>query len=153
METSRYAALLDAFGAAIDELGPFEGRRGADEIAGRAVRKLRHAADALPANPSDHELHAIRIAAKRARYAAELATLGGSKKAARTVKALKRLQDVAGEHQDAVVAEEHLRRVARAETAVAAGRLLERERRRKVEMRERYPAALRQALRAAKKAF
>jgi CHAD domain-containing protein len=153
METPRYAALLDAFRRAIEDLGAFDAASGADEIAERAVRKLRRAAEELPSTPSDEELHALRIAAKRARYAAELAALGGGKKAAGTVKAFKKLQDVIGEHQDAVVAEERLRRVARPETAVAAGRLIERERRRKEDMRERYPAALRTAIRRGRKAF
>jgi CHAD domain-containing protein len=107
----------------------------------------------VPAEPTDDELHALRIAAKRARYAAELASLGGRKRATRTVKALKKLQDVTGEHQDAVVAEERLRRVARPETSIAAGRLIERERGRKEEMRERYRAALRKSLRLGPTAF
>lgn len=153
METSRYAELLDAFRGAIDALGAFDGDGSAGGIAKRPLRKLRRAAGALEAEPADDELHAVRIAAKRARYAAELAALGGSKSAARTVKAFKRLQDVLGEHQDAVVAEERLRRVAGPETRVAAGRLIERERRRKAEMRDRYPAALRKALRRGRKAF
>jgi CHAD domain-containing protein len=153
MDTPRYAELLDAFRRAIDDLGPFAAKTDADEIARRAVRKLRRAADALPQVPSDEEVHARRIAAKRARYAGELAALGGSKRAARAITAFKKVQDVLGEHQDAVVAEERLRRVVRPETAVAAGRLIERERLRKVEMRERYPSLLPKAIRAGKKAF
>ena len=64
---------------------------------------------------------------KRARYAAELADLQGY------VAVAKRLQDVLGEHQDSVVAEERLRRVAAShpDAAVAAGRLVDRERRRR----------------------
>jgi CHAD domain-containing protein len=153
METPRYGELLDAFRRAIDELAPFDADSGPDEIARRAVRKLRRAADALPSDPSDDELHALRISAKRARYAAELVALGGSTKAERTVKASKKLQDVLGEHQDAVVAEERLRRVMRPETAVAAGRLIEREHLRKAEMRARYPATLRRAIRTGSRAF
>ena len=65
----------------------------------------------------------------------------------------KALQDVIGEHQDAVVAEEHLRRVAVPGTETAAGRLIERERQRKLELRARYPESLRTALRKGKKAF
>ena len=153
METPRYLALLDAFRTAIDELGPIDATSSADEIAARALRKLRRVADALSSAPSDEEVHALRIAAKRARYAAELAALGGSKKAVRAIGAFKKLQDVTGRHQDAVVAEEHLRRIVRAETAVAAGRLIERERRRKAAVRERYPSVLRKALRTGRKAF
>ena len=99
------------------------------------------------------ELHALRIAAKRARYAAELAALGGGKKAAKAVSAFKELQDTIGEHQDAVVAEERLRGVARVETGVAAGRLIEHERSRKVVARKRYPGVLAGALRRGRKAF
>ena len=60
---------------------------------------------------------------KRARYAAELA--GDTD----YVKAAKVLQDVLGEHQDAVVAAEQLRDLATRmpDTALAAGRLVERE--------------------------
>ena len=153
METPRYAALFDSFRAAIDDLGPFDSSTSVDKIAARGVRKLREAATALPADPSDDELHAVRIAAKRARYAAELAALGGTKSALRAVKGFKKLQDVIGEHQDAVVAEERLRRLAGSETAIAAGRLIERERERKAAMRERYPAVLRTAIRRGRKAF
>jgi CHAD domain-containing protein len=60
---------------------------------------------------------------------------------------LKALQDVIGEHQDAVVAEAKLRAVSRAKTAVAAGRLIERERERRRERRRRYPKVLARAVR------
>lgn len=153
METPRYAELLDELRGSIDELGPFEADVAAPGIAKQAVRKLRRTADSLPAKPTDAELHALRIEAKRARYAAELAGLTGGKPAARAVDAFKNLQDVLGEHQDAVVAEDRVRRVARPETALAAGRLIERERQRKAEKREQFPAALRTALRKGQKAF
>ena len=153
METERYSALLDEFRNAIDGLGPIEGDDTAAHLAKRAVRSLRRAAEALPADPADDQLHAVRIDAKRARYAAELAALDGSKSAVRAVGALKVLQDVIGVHQDAVVAEERLRRIASPESAVAAGRLIERGRSRKAGMRARYPGALRDALREGRKAF
>jgi hypothetical protein len=57
------------------------------------------------------------------------------------------LQDVIGEHQDAVVAEAKLRGIARARTAVAAGRLIERERERRLARRRAYPDVLARALR------
>jgi CHAD domain-containing protein len=153
METQRYAALLDALRTAIDDLGPLDGETAPADIAKKALRKLRGDAEAMTDEPPDDELHELRIKAKRARYAAELVALGGSKSARRAVKAFKELQDVLGEHQDAVIAEDHLRRFAGPETAVAAGRLIERERRRKEEMRARYPGVLRVALRRGRKAF
>ncbi len=79
---------------------------------------------ALPAEPADWELHRVRKLGKRARYAAELVS---RKEFVREAKAL---QDVLGEHQDAVVAAERLRELAAGATpgqAVAAGRLVERE--------------------------
>jgi CHAD domain-containing protein len=57
------------------------------------------------------------------------------------------LQDVIGEHQDAVVAEAKLRGIARASTAIAAGRLIEREQERRRERRRAYPDVLARALR------
>ena len=58
-----------------------------------------------------------------------------------------------GEHQDAVVAEERLRAVARGRTAMAAGRLIEVERRRRREARAAYPDVLDRALERGKRAF
>ena len=66
----------------------------------------------------------MRKLGKRARYAAELA---GRKK---LVQRAKELQDVLGEHQDAVVAAGRLRELAAGaspEQALVAGRLVERE--------------------------
>jgi CHAD domain-containing protein len=112
------------------------------------MRKLEKAARKLSDVPTDDELHNVRIHAKRARYAAELA--GAPKK---VVEALKNVQDVIGEHQDAVVAEERLRRISRAKVAVAAGRLIERERDRRREQRAAYPDALSTALSRGRKAL
>ena len=67
--------------------------------------------------------------------------------------ALKRVQDVIGEHQDAVVAEERLRAVTTAGTAVAAGRLIERERSRRRARRSEYRDALDVALKRGRKAL
>ena len=95
-----------------------------DELADEASERLRKAVRKLPDEPADEELHAVRKKGKRARYAAELA---GRQ---RLVKRAKKLQDVLGEHQDAVVAAERLRELAAEaapEQALAAGRLVERE--------------------------
>ena len=149
----RYRALLDAFATAIAAVPGLPKGADADSLAGEAFHRLRRASERLPAEPSDEELHRLRIKAKRARYAAELAALGGAASAKRAVEALKRVQDVIGEHQDAVVAEERLRALARARTAVAAGRLIEGERARRLARREAYPETVAVALRAGRKAF
>ena len=56
----------------------------------------------------------------------------------------KKLQDVLGEHQDAVIASERLRELASAAApgqALAAGRLVEREEERRVAARAAWPKA------------
>ena len=79
----------------------------------------------------------------RARGRVAEGTVG--KPAARFVLDAKRLQDVIGAHQDAVVAEERVRSLLdRAEGArahFAAGRIVERERERRREARAAFPAA------------
>ncbi len=97
---------------------------GVTPIAAAELDRLREAADGLGDDPPDDDLHALRIHAKRARYAAELT---GGKKRDAYLEALKRVQDTIGLHQDAVVAEERLRAIALPDSAIAAGRLIERE--------------------------
>ena len=60
---------------------------------------------ALGDDPPDADLHAARIAVKRARYAAELAERSVGRAAAAVIRDAKLLQDVLGDHQDAHVAE------------------------------------------------
>jgi CHAD domain-containing protein len=150
LDSERYVKLLDAFGAAIASLADIDVKGGLKPLAAAELRKLRKAADELPQDPSDEDMHALRIRAKRARYTAELA---GGKKLAGYVEALKQLQDVVGEHQDAVVAEERLRAVLRGRSALAAGRLIEREHARRQARRAAFPAALETALRTGRKAL
>ncbi len=78
------------------------------KAARKAWRRLPRAVKRLDADPSDAALHEIRKRAKRARYVAELATGVFGKKADRMVHRLEDLQDVLGELQDAVMAEDRL---------------------------------------------
>lgn len=150
LQSPRYKALLISFraGAARIRASQVEGEL--RPLARRAFERLRKAAAVMPADPSDEAMHALRIRAKRARYAAEL--LEG-KKLRRYIAALKEVQDVVGEHQDAVVAEGRIRAAARPETTVAAGRLIERERARRLDRRRAYPDALAATLRRGEGAF
>jgi CHAD domain-containing protein len=146
LESPRYLQLLDGFARSLDELEPSGADVSLDALAARAFTEARRSARALPKEPSDDELHALRKRGKRARYAAELA---GQK---RLVKSFKRLQDVLGEHQDAVVAEGRLRELAGGAAqaqALAAGRLVERERERKAKARGAWRKAWRKLERAA----
>jgi CHAD domain-containing protein len=73
-----------------------------------AKRMARSAGNHSP----DEELHQARKAGKRARYAAEAAAPALGKQASKIAKRASRLQTLLGEHQDAVVATELLRRIA-----------------------------------------
>jgi CHAD domain-containing protein len=141
----RYLALLDRFQAELATLEPSDAKATLERLAGRQAKKLRRAVRALPPEPADAELHALRKRGKRARYAAELAGHG------KVVRRAKTLQDVLGEHQDAVVAERRLRELAATaspEEAVAAGRLVERERARRARARAHWPGTWRTLERA-----
>jgi CHAD domain-containing protein len=138
LRSDEYLALLDDTARTIDELEPSESAVTHDELADEAFARLRKAVRKLPDAPANEELHTVRKKGKRARYAAELA---GRKK---LVKRAKKLQDVLGEHQDAVVAAKRLRELAAKSTpeqALVAGRLVEREEERRSEARARWPEA------------
>jgi CHAD domain-containing protein/phosphohistidine phosphatase SixA len=132
LATSRYSALLGSFEAAVDSLTLPDGGPAVEALAAHAFERLRRAARRLAQEPADAELHRLRILGKRARYAAELAAVRGDGAIGRFVTAAKQLQDVVGEHQDAVVAEARIRAAAgRRSSSLAAGRLVERERARR----------------------
>lgn len=138
----RYLALLDR----LDQVSapPLSGdETPLAEIWSGQWARTRRAVRALPADPPDDELHAVRIAIKRARYAAELAAHELGKKGAAFVAAAKDAQDVLGEHQDACVSAERIRAWAQTtpEAAAATERLLRLEDDRRAEMRRAWPGA------------
>ena len=143
--SDRYLALFDTFTAALDSI-PQELAGTAQTLAAAELRRFEKAAAAVPKQPTDDELHALRIHAKRARYTAELAALTGRKRFVRYVDAIVAAQDVIGAHQDAVVAEERLRALVSPERALAAGRLIELERARRRDSRARYREVVDEAI-------
>jgi len=82
--------------------------RGVRRAARRANRRMRRARNAQAGRPREVALHETRKAAKRARYAAEVAGPALGKKrgrrARRFAKRMKNVQSVLGDHQDAVLA-------------------------------------------------
>ena len=122
----------------------------------REFGKLRKAARAIDENSPDEQLHDLRIRAKRARYAAELAAEELGDKGRRFVAAAKRLQDVLGAHQDAVVAEAQIRELLSDAKAAGAqragGRLIERECTRRAAARADLGGAWKQLVRAGRMA-
>ncbi|HEY3961687.1 MAG TPA: CYTH and CHAD domain-containing protein [Gaiellaceae bacterium] len=153
LDSPRYLDTLALFEREVEAL-PRQGEAdGLAPIAAEAFAKLRKQAKALPDVPSDAELHELRKSVKKARYAAELAAGEGGRRVEKAIDGLKDLQDVIGAHQDAVVAEERLRALAKARTALAAGRLIERERERRRVARAELPVLLDDVLGRGRKAF
>jgi CHAD domain-containing protein len=157
MSSARYADLLTRLEAAAVAPTARPAEIPLEDIAAREFRKLRKAVRSLPPEPSDDELHAVRIRGKRARYAAELAVGVAGKPARRVVKDAKRLQDVIGEHQDAVVAEERIRdlltQAGSPRAHFAAGLLVERERERRRRARAAWPEAWSRLEKSGKRAW
>jgi CHAD domain-containing protein len=105
-------------------------------------RRLRSAVRQLPENPTDPDLHRIRILAKRARYAAEAVApvVGGGADA--FARATAKLQTVLGEHQDSVTAQAWLRSAkVTGRRAFAAGELITMEHIAAEEARDQWPKA------------
>jgi CHAD domain-containing protein len=160
LRSDRYATLLDKLVIAaarprfllrVDESDGHDDASVLRRIARKPWEKLQAAADALGDDPPDIELHAVRIRAKRARYAAEAVVPAFGKPARAYAKAVTQLQDVLGEHQDAVVAAEWLRRAAAntddESTGFAAGQLAALEYQSAERSRREWPGAWRRASR------
>jgi len=141
LDGDRYLALLAALDALLAE-PPFTplARRPAKAALPRLVHRAHRrvaghidaAEQALDPGTRDTELHEARKAAKRLRYAAEAVAPALGRPVKRLGKAAKALQEILGEHQDAVVARPVLREIAVAaqvdgESAFTFGLLHERE--------------------------
>lgn len=147
LDGQRYDALLDQFEQALTALEPSASKVTLESLARRELNRLRRDVRALDEEPADDALHALRKRGKRVRYAHELS---GAKA---IVKRAKAFQEVLGEHQDSVVAEERLRALshdAPADQALAAGLLIEHERARRTRARVSWRKAWRELERAAK---
>ena len=150
LSSDRYLALLDR----LDQVS--EPEAGNAEPALRDLwraewQRTRKACARLDDSSSDAELHAGRLRVKRARYAAELASHELGKRGTRFVDAAKELQDVLGEHQDAVVAEARIRAwAAGGADPRAAALLAAREHERMETARKAWPRAWKSLRRAAK---
>ena len=121
LASDRYVELLDALcEASHDQRFAPESIGLADEPARDALvkivrkpwHKLKTAADALTLDSPDPEFHAVRIRAKRARYAVEAVAPVVGGEARRCAAALANVQSVLGDHQDTTLAEAWLRTAA-----------------------------------------
>jgi CHAD domain-containing protein len=111
LDGRRYARLLVRLQASLAT--PHVASTGLSLLGSAAAefKKLRRAVKALSGHPSAEDLHEIRIKVKRARYAAELVRAAAGERGQRFIDQAKKLQDILGEHQDAVVLEEYLHQV------------------------------------------
>lgn len=154
LSDARYFALLDR----LEDLEPVpapdaDADSSFADLWWKEFKRTRKAFDDLGSESSDEELHAARIRAKRARYAAELAEHELGKPGGRFVDAAKDLQDVLGEHQDAAVAEERIAAWAAKQASPGiAEPLLERERDRRKQARRDWPDAWKRLEKRARKA-
>jgi CHAD domain-containing protein len=87
-------------------------RRVLPALVGRRWRAMRSQVRKSGSDPTDRDLHRIRIKAKQLRYAAEAAAPVVGKPAARTASAAETVQTILGHHHDAVAAEMWLRQQA-----------------------------------------
>ncbi|MFI5956723.1 CHAD domain-containing protein [Cryptosporangium sp. NPDC051539] len=120
LNSERYFALLDALDGLVDD-PPLRGgsRRPAGKELPRTLRKSHRrvsrrvsaAVDLGPGPERDHALHEARKAAKRARYAGELARPALGRTAKRFAGEMEGVQEELGAHQDSVVARRVLREI------------------------------------------
>jgi CHAD domain-containing protein len=161
MRSPRYQALLDLLvDAARQPRLSSRAATPAGDLLPRLVSRPWHrlaygakgvdgAAD-LDQSAADERWHAVRINGKKARYAVDAVAPVTGGPAEKLAKALSRVQNLLGEHQDAAVAAHTWVDVARMQPddlmlAVTAGRLYERERAAIREARAAFPAAWREA--------
>lgn len=119
LDSRRYARMVEAF-VTLLKRGPSRRSRTArrpvlavaPDIVRRRYRKVRKAGDGISGESSDEDYHDLRKKGKRLRYALEFLSGVYGKPAEALVEPLKDLQDVVGDHQDAVVAISHLRGLA-----------------------------------------
>ena len=133
LDSPRYAALLVELVAAVQS--PRWTDRAGEQcddalppLARKAFRRLAHDVDALDGTSPGGQWHEARIAAKRARYAAEAIAPVFPDRVADLAHGLSGITDILGTHQDADVARQLLRdlsREATPEQAFALGRVYE----------------------------
>ncbi|TKB63405.1 MAG: CYTH and CHAD domain-containing protein [Nitrospira sp.] len=154
---ARYVELIRRLQQATQAPSVMESPLTVRDLARREFTKLRKAISRLTPSSSDTALHKIRIKAKRARYAAELARSSVGKPASRFIKSTRAVQDLLGLHQDAIQAERHVRQFLKYSTSVragfVAGRMVERQRQRCRNVRKDMKPLFKTLLKRGKKAW
>lgn len=149
LSSDRYVELLDElvdaardprFAPEAVELADRPGRDVLIKLARKPWRQLKRAGNALTPDSPDTAYHAVRIRAKRARYAVEAVSVVYGREARRFAKAVEKVQTVLGDHQDTAVAEAWLRQVAKevASTRLVVGELITIERLERLRLRREF---------------
>ena len=147
MREPRYVELLDGLVDAahdprvLDEIASSPAREALAPVLVAPWKHLESAIDRIASDPSNEALHAARIRAKRVRYAAEAVAPVFGKIARKFAGAAEELQDILGEHQDAVVAVAWLREARTGRYAFVAGQLVAFETTAARTARDAWPAA------------
>ncbi|MFA9565710.1 MAG: CHAD domain-containing protein [Acidimicrobiales bacterium] len=130
LDSDRTTRLLDDLvGASLDPRTAPQADDPAEEIlpplASKPWRRLERSVAQLDADSTNEEIHAVRILAKRCRYAADVVGPAAGPQAKRFSKAMARIQDCLGDLNDAVVIGAKLRHAAAADPEIAfvAGQL------------------------------
>jgi triphosphatase len=157
LDSRRYARFVESFGAFL-ERGPSRRAQAsrqpilaaAPELIRKPYRKMSKLGNPLTQESSSEEYHELRKKGKRLRYALEFLSGIYGDRAKDLIKALKELQDVLGDHQDAEVAVAHLRELAASrgrspklspETAFVMGGVAHRYEVQARELRSEFPGA------------
>jgi CHAD domain-containing protein len=119
----------------------------ADECIHRTLRKILRHGNRISENSTARQLHRLRIKAKRLRYLLDFFSADNSEKWAGLITATRELQDLLGEHQDAIMVRERLMdnanlnqpRYASPDFLIAIGRLMQHEEDHAIECRRRFP--------------
>ncbi|MFL6100230.1 MAG: CHAD domain-containing protein [Actinomycetales bacterium] len=122
----------------------------------RVDRALAAAAQEADEDAHNIALHVVRKKAKRARYAGEALVPAFGAPALAFATAMERLQDLLGEHHDAVVLQQRLEELTAAgepETVFTLGRLHAAEGRRQVELEDEIAAAAKAATKKSLRAW
>jgi CHAD domain-containing protein len=157
LTSARYLELIRRLQQAAQAPSVLESHVTIRRLAKGEFKRLRKAIRRLRSSPSDAALHIIRIKAKRARYAAELARIAVGKPAARFIKSARAVQDRLGMNQDAIQAERHIRQFVKYSTSVRAGflagRMVERQHNRRDTIRKEMKPLFKALLKQGKKAW
>jgi CHAD domain-containing protein len=126
LNDERYVALLErlvdaAWSPRLTDLAAERASAVLPDLVRAAWRKLGIGVARVRETHAAGDYHQVRIAAKRARYAAEAVEPAFGKPAARFARQVVRIQDVLGEHQDAVTAQDTLRRLAQTSSGRPVG--------------------------------